>query len=67
MHICICDLHVAKQFGQRWNFHHACGALDGKHIASRNAPKNYCTIFYYYKVFFSIVLLGLVDSEYRFP
>ncbi|XP_011682609.1 uncharacterized protein LOC105446899 [Strongylocentrotus purpuratus] len=23
---------VSSDFSQRWNFHHCCGALDGKHI-----------------------------------
>ena len=58
-------MQVAEGFGQRWNFHHTCGALVGKHIAIK-APKNFGTMFYNYKGFFSIVLLGLVDSEYKF-
>ena len=58
-------LQVAEGFGKRWNFHHVCGALDGKHIKMK-APKKSGTLFYNYKGFFSIVLLGLVDSEYKF-
>lgn len=24
---------VAQKFGERWNFYHTCGTLDGKHVA----------------------------------
>jgi len=56
---------LSDKFGNRWNFHHACGALDGKHIAIKAPPKS-GTVYHNYKGFFSIILLGLVDAEYKF-
>ena len=56
---------VAELYGQRWNLHHCCGALDGKHIAIKQ-PRGTGTVYYNYKGFFSIVLLALVDADYKF-
>lgn len=56
---------VVQKFKEKWNFYHTCGALDGKHVAIRN-PSRSGTLYYNYKRFFSIILLALVDANYKF-
>jgi len=56
---------IADRFGSRWNFHHTCGALDGKHIAMK-CPKDSGSLYYNYKGFFSLILLAVVDADYKF-
>ena len=56
---------IAKEFDTKWNFPHTLGALDGKHIALR-APHHAGSKYYNYKNFHSIVLMALVDADYKF-
>ena len=56
---------VARGFQERWNFPNTIGAMDGKHIRIKN-PDFAGTHYYNYKKFFSMVLLAVVDSDYKF-
>ena len=56
---------TADQFSRRWQFHHCLGAIDGKHIAIQ-CPRKAGSEFYNYKGFHSIILMALVDADYKF-
>lgn len=56
---------VAHKFETLWNFPHCMGTLDGKHINFR-PPRKDGSMYRNYKGKDSIVLLALVDAEYRF-
>ncbi len=56
---------IGYLFSQKWQFHHALGALDGRHVAIR-CPKSGGLLYYNYKRYHSTMFLGLVDADYGF-
>nr|CAI5824184.1 unnamed protein product [Callosobruchus analis] len=55
----------AEKFKQIWDFPNCIAAIDGKHI-NIQCPINAGSTFYNYKGSHSIVLLALVDADYKF-
>lgn len=56
---------VAEGFARRWNYYNCGGAVDGKHVAIKK-PKHAGSLYYNYKNFYSIILMAVAYSSYRF-
>ncbi|XP_052238350.1 uncharacterized protein LOC127849644 [Dreissena polymorpha] len=56
---------LADGFLENWNFPNCVADIDGKHITIRK-PSSSGSVYYNYKGFFSILLLVIVDSDYKF-
>ena len=55
---------IKHGFSTRWNFPNCIGVLDGKHIMMRCPPNSHSVL--QLQRIFSIVLMALVDADYRF-
>lgn len=49
-------------FNELWNIPNCIGSIDGKHFKIK-CPPNTGSAFYYYKQFFSVVLMTYVDAD----
>jgi len=56
---------IADKFYERWNFPNTCGAIDGKHVRVTCPPKS-GSQYFNYKGFYSIILMAVVDADYKF-
>ena len=57
-------LDISKRFEEKWNFPHALGAIDGKHVRIQE-PKNGGCFYYNYKHTHSIILMAIAGPEYE--
>ena len=56
---------IAENFKLNWQFPNCCGAVDGKHVVIM-APRCSGSLYLNYKSTFSMVLLAVVDANYKF-
>lgn len=59
---------VMGKFGEEWQFPYAFTAVDGSHLPMKcpNGGAHAMKQYFNFKGFYSIVLMALVDAEYRF-
>lgn len=56
---------IEKDFNLMWNTPNCVGAIDGKHVAIK-CPHKSGSMYYNYKKYFSLVLMGVCDAKYTF-
>ena len=54
-----------EEFYSLWQYPNCTGAIEGKHVEIQ-APHNSGSLFFKYENTFSVVLLALVDANYKF-
>lgn len=57
---------IAEMFAHRWNVPHVRAYLDREYAADKK-PTNSGSLYQNYEGFFSIVLIGFVDADYKLP
>ena len=57
-------LEISKKFETRWNYPHALGPIDGKHVTIRK-PSNAGCYYYNYRHAHSINLLAISGPQYE--
>ena len=56
---------IAERFEKRWNFPHCVGVIDGIRVVMRCHKKS-GSLNFNYKGTFSVVLMAVVDTDYKF-
>ena len=57
-------LKISKKFEEKWNFPHALGVIDGKHVRIQK-PKNGGSFYYNYKHTHYVILMAIAGPEYE--
>lgn len=57
-------MNVADRYEQKWHLPHDIRALDGKHVVIK-FPERSGSVYYNYKRTYSIVIMIVVDADYK--